>query len=273
MATTQFELVRADTHVHFYESFDEQEFLRAAVRNLCRPAEAGRQALGVLMLTETSDCNWFDSLRQRGADAGAPGEWSIEESGDDISLLVRDGAGATLVVVAGRQVVCAERIEVLALGLNGRMADGAPIRDVLLEVSRAGAYPVVAWGVGKWTGARRDVVAQLIDDSPCQFALGDNGGRLRWLPAPPLFKLGQQQGLPVLPGTDLLPFIWNCDQVGSYGLEWRGNVDLERPGRAVIDTLSKGLPQPATFGRLQGLPGFLKDQVSIQLKNRTGRTS
>lgn len=52
--------------------------------------------------------------------------------------------------MAGRQIVTAEKLEVLALGTDLDIDDGRPIREVLSLVTENGGLPVIPWGAGKW---------------------------------------------------------------------------------------------------------------------------
>lgn len=261
--------LRADTHVHFYDCFDEQAFLHAAVKNLCHRSNDAARATGVLLLAETSSSDWFTGLQvgdsiERLRHQG----WSIRNTDEETSLILESTGGDRLVIIAGRQIVCAERVEVLALGLVDRYDDGAPIVRVLTDVDNAGALPTVAWGVGKWTGARHAIVQGILEDPPCLIAVGDIGGRLAAMPRPKLFEVASSNGISILPGTDLLPFERNSDRVGTYGVEWQGDIDELNPGNQILNVLRSGMSQAKVFGHLAGVIDFVRDQVAIQIKNR-----
>ena len=70
------------------------------------------------------------------------------------SLTASSKSGQDLSIVAGRQIVTAENLEILALGFDAGLDDGLPIDEVILAVQAAGALCVLPWGFGKWTGKR-----------------------------------------------------------------------------------------------------------------------
>jgi hypothetical protein len=118
-----------DAHVHLHECFDEAGFFRAADENFRiagSSLELDSAPAGVLMLTESSGTDRFSDLRRRARNR-EPSELLIEETGEDLSLLVATPAHRPLLVVAGRQVVTSENLEVLALGCTLEIPDGATL--------------------------------------------------------------------------------------------------------------------------------------------------
>ena len=103
-----------DAHVHVHPGTDARALLDSAARNLAAVAtEIGAQTWqGVLMLAEMRGADWFGATR-RGAPQ-TPG-WSIEPVADDAASLSATRPGVELTIIAGRQIVTAEGIEVLAL--------------------------------------------------------------------------------------------------------------------------------------------------------------
>jgi hypothetical protein len=259
--------LRADTHVHFHDCFAEGPFLNAAADALCGDPLASGQVGAVLCLTESYGANWFARLNEieGNAPVGETG-WKLRKTGEENSVLVEDGSSRKLAIIAGRQIVCAEGLEVLALGYKDVPEDGQPIRAVLQLVSDAGAVPVLPWGFGKWLGQRGQVVAELINNPPCHFLLGDNGGRLAMFGEPKLFSTGRESGFSILPGTDPFPFSWDSKRVGSYGIEWDGSLDPDTPFESLKTILLDGQSQGRTFGPLEHLPSIFRNQVAIQLR-------
>lgn len=265
----QTQRLRADTHVHFHACFEEASFLGAAADNLGVESGESDQVSGVICLTETETANWFERLKERMGEVPSSriAGWSLQKTGEPQSVIAADDRGRKLAIIAGRQIVCEERLEVLALGFAGRFADGQPIRDVLRSVDGDGAIAVVPWGFGKWTGRRRAIVEDLLDSPPCRFFLGDNGGRPAGLPAPALFAEAASRGMAVLPGTDPFPFSWDARRVGTYGLEWDGGLDPDRPFLSLKSLLLDPAANADNFGGLQGMPGFIRNQAAIHLKS------
>jgi hypothetical protein len=260
-----------DTHVHLHDCFDPDALLEHAHRNF---EAAGRQlgwdlAIGALMLTESAGVDWFGRLGDPGA-RPPPGNWRIEPTPEPASLLARSGA-RRLLLVAGRQVVCRERLEVLLLGTRVRVADGAPIREVLAAGSRNGALCVIPWGAGKWLFGRGRLVSELIAISASRdgFFLGDTSGRPFFWARPRHFVEAERRGVRVLPGTDPLPFPSQVSRAGGYGLRLEGAIDLTRPAEWIKAALRDPAFSVTPYGRLERLAPFLHHQVAMQrLKRR-----
>ncbi len=157
---TQDSLILVDAHVHIYPCFDLARFLDAALRNFkCEAQKKGyaNRFVGVLLLTESSGHNWFASLRNvaRGSDAGEKldtGAWRTETTSEDCSLCARSSAAESLMIIAGRQIVTREDLEVLALCTDASFEDGLPLRASVDAVRNATSVPVIPWGAGKWIG-------------------------------------------------------------------------------------------------------------------------
>lgn len=244
-----------DSHVHFHACYDLPSFLDGALRNF-RKAGTGT---GYLLLTESAGAHWF----RRWRDGLTAGGWRFEPTMEEESLRARNGVGEGLVLVAGRQIVTRERLEVLALGKDLELSDGLPLHEVLERVRESGALPVLPWGFGKWWGRRGAVVSEALGQNGELF-LGDNGGRLG--PDPALFRRARKLGVRVLPGSDPLPFSRHTGLAGSYGFILPHAVDFERPAETLLRRIRES-GQSRAFGRRAGLPRFLRDQVGMQLRS------
>lgn len=263
--------VRADTHVHFHACFAEGPFLDAAATALA-DEKLGSQTHAVLCLTESHGANWFSRLLE--AEEGVAigdSDWRISETSERNSIIASDSRGHDLVIVAGRQIVCQEGLEVLALGYRPEIDDGQEIRAVMQHVEGVGAIPVLPWGFGKWLGVRGDLVRELIEKPPCKFVLGDNGGRLAAVAEPKLFGKARDSHVAILPGTDPFPFRWDGRRVGSYGMEWVGPFDLRTPFASLKALILDESAPGQRFGRLESVPSFVRNQIAIQLRRLTNR--
>jgi hypothetical protein len=131
-------------------------------------------------------------------------------------------------LVAGRQIVTRERLEILALAMRAAIPDGLPAGDVIRRIIAAGGIPVLAWSPGKWLFGRgqpaRDLVA-----SDRRLSLGDTPLRPALWPEPRLMQLARARGAAVLPGSDPLPFAGEERYAGTYGFIYRGAFDADRP--------------------------------------------
>jgi hypothetical protein len=151
------------------------------------------------------------------------------------------------------------------------MEDGRPSADVVDFVLGADAIPVLPWGFGKWLGARRMVVLDLIQDF-CQqpFYLGDNGGRPTILPRPKEFELAESAGVRILPGSDPLPFKSEFAKGGSFGFYVECRPDSDNIRDTVISMLKNREGELHPFGLLETPFRFLRNQIAMQYVTRWG---
>ena len=193
-------MVLVDAHVHMHECFDVARVFDAAAANFAAAARglAGERDAAtapsaydaVLCLVECRGQQFLDRVRARRTGRvwrGSHGFWEVEPGCEPETLVVRRGS-TRLKLIAGRQLVTSERLEVLALGTTAPLPDGEPIETTLSSVRDTGAAAVLPWGVCKWLGARGAVVARVLADPKWQHVfLGDNGNRLELGPDPAPF--------------------------------------------------------------------------------------
>ncbi|HEY0833991.1 MAG TPA: hypothetical protein VGE72_08810, partial [Azospirillum sp.] len=189
-----------DGHVHLYDVFDAPVFLDAALANIRTAAGAlgcGAGATGCLMLAGTARTLRPEAFARRLA--GSP--WRMEPTAEGGSWLARRAGGGLLVLVGGRQIATAERVEVLALGVDRPHPDGEPLATTVARVLDDGAVAVLPWAFGKWRALPVPAMRRLADAAaPRRIFLGDNGGRPIGFPTPALFRWAARCGVPVLPG-------------------------------------------------------------------------
>lgn len=268
-----------DTHVHFHDCFDLVEFLAAAATNLERRQEelglapAGDDAeppAWVLLVMETDDRSLSSRLSD-GAERLEEAGWQCGPTAEPGTATLRSGGGPPLHIVEGRQVVTAERLEVLATPCSDALASGLSLGETLRAARRSEAVAILPWGFGKWTGRRGRIVRALLE-SPRRdgLLLGDNGGRLELGVKPRLLTLGAQRGFPVVRGSDPLPIASQVRRVGSSGSLLRGPFDPDRPATSVRALLGDLRRPPRAFGRGPGPISFVLHQAWMQLR-RSGR--
>jgi hypothetical protein len=260
-----------DGHVHFHRCFRWADFLDAAARNFSRARENrhdGADCPGCLLFTESAGAEAFQSLMSR-CPAGPADGWQPQRTDEPDSILLRHADGDLIIVVSGRQIVTAERLEVLSIGTATTIPDGQPIHAVLRSVMRDDAVAVLPWGAGKWWGRRGRVITELIEARrDLHFHLGDNGGRTRWLPGPSLFQTADERGIPVLGGSDPLPLPGQVTRAGSYGFvldDWR---ETSRPSNVIKERLRALTESPASFGTLSSPWEMLRSQMGLRWRRR-----
>jgi hypothetical protein len=258
-----------DAHVHFHACFDRDTFLDAAALSFARGAAElgldGRPFLGCLMLAETAEAHWF--LRwQRREDGVKHGAWDFEPAAEPSVLIARRRRdGERLLVVAGRQVRSREGMEVLGLATLEEFPDGLPFHDALARVRWSGALTVLPWGFGKWWLYRGALIEKIVCRSERPgICLGDNAGRLELAGRPRLFREAEARGIPVLPGSDPLPFPEQVDRAGCYGFLLEEGFDERRPAESLRRALRALDRPPRTWGRCRDLTSFCQDQYALR---------
>jgi len=250
--------IYADAHVHFYRCFDLLRLLSAA-------RDRGRTLDGplLLLLCESAGYAYFRALHSlaQGGRESLPANLTAEVlvafpprlTDESESLRLGD-----LVLVAGRQLVSSEQVEVLALaadpsaGLEAWPDGEHPARELVERVLESGALAVLPWGVGKWLGTRGRLVAELLSDAKLaehpRFFSGDIAQRCWPWPRPAAFARGPR----VLPGSDILPVAGAERRLAGFGLRVDVDADPGRPARSLREGLAGGAPVEV-WGRREGL--------------------
>lgn len=261
-------VILVDAHVHVHASADPAQLLDSAAANFAVVAKEldAKRWQGVLLLAEMASMDWFDSVSN--GKAKQVGNWSLQSStGEDISLNAQQN-GQSLTIIAGRQIVTSEKIEVLALGTRKTVPDGQDLSATLAAVRRSGALTVLPWGVGKWLGRRGRLVTDTLRKArELNVFPGDNSGRPGFWPEPAAFGFAVSQGYPVLPGTDPLPLPDEERRVGSMGFWMTGQLAAEAPGAALHRHLLGSEAKPIrAYGPRESVIGFFNNQLALRLK-------
>lgn len=266
-----------DAHVHIHDCFDFQEFMDAAARNFAFHSSRAGSTMShryVLCLTESRGACKFEELAEL-ADVNSANMnateavWRCRHSGNDRCLIAVHPILGEITIVAGRQIVTAEKLEILALGSTGKWDDGLPASDVVESVIRAGAIPVLPWGFGKWLGRRRHVAESLIEKyGDGSLYIGDNSGRPSILPDPSAFGAAKELGMRILPGSDPLPFNSEYDRAGSFGFYVDNVVSRECIWTGLCTLLQQGDGQLHRYGSLESPLRFVRNQVAMQFITR-----
>lgn len=253
-----------DTHVHIYDCFNVDTFLESAWQNFHSQAQNQTDFTGVLLLTESVGHNCFEAL------LSAPlSSWSFYPTAEACSLRASNGQGKTLYLIAGRQIVTVEKLEVLALISDRSFPDGLSAADTIKAIQTAGGIAVLPWGVGKWVGKRGQLIANLLqqqDLSPV--FLGDNGGRPLFWMRPSYFSQAEQQGQPILLGTDPLPLSSEVSRPGGFGLTLMGDFNGKEPGCYVKTHLLNPSVTWQAYGKLETPWRFVRNQTALRTTSK-----
>jgi hypothetical protein len=251
--------ILADGHVHLHTAAAIPGLLEAAL-------EVSRVNTAPLLLL-LADPTGRDGFRELAASG------RLRATGEARSLAfeaARDAAPRGF-VVAGRQKVSREGLEVLALALdpadplNSILDRTLPAEEILNRALAAGAAGVLPWGFGKWTGRRGKLAAELASRTALAaeplFFLGDVPQRCWPWPTPRAFRAGPR----VLAGTDPLPLPGAEATVARYGFTLEGRLDPDRPAASLLALLRQGRPVRAV-GRRDGVFATLSQQLRLRLR-------
>ena len=265
-------LILADAHVHIYNCFSLEQFLDSAFNNFQKTiAKLPEQipSFYLLFLTETSDNNWFKTLVDYAENQKTIKDWKLKKTGESHSIYAETSPNQGMYLIAGRQIITSENLEVLALITDETFPDGSSLQDTLKMIRDAGGLPILPWGFGKWLGRRGKVLNNLLnsDDSSPLF-LGDNGGRPIFWRRPSYFQIAEDKGLRVLPGSDPLPIASESTRPGSFGFQVRGSFNKQKPGQSMKDILLRPETILHPYGSLQTPWNFIRNQVTLRYQNQ-----
>jgi len=241
--------VVADTHLHLYACYNPGRAITCLAGNLNELA--GRDAARLGFLAERHDCSFFASL-VGGEMKTEPSTPQIRSNTGGESLVVEEENGGGLYLFPGRQVVTAERIELLALATSADLPDGMSAVEAIEKTLGEGGVPVLAWAPGKWFFGRGRVVGKLLERfDPAALLIGDSSLRPTIWPEPRLMRRARHLGFRVVAGSDPLPFPGEEVMMGSYATALGGEFDPSRP-LASARQLLRGGEDPVPVGRRGG---------------------
>jgi len=216
----------ADTHIHIYPCYNLVAAFDRLQTNLKQLAP---DAVRAAFFTERSDCDFFAGIRD-GTVKVVSNDFRIEPLTEPEGLVLIEEEGALLYLFSGRQIVSAERIEILALATDMKIDDGMPARDVINAVIDAGGVPVLSWAPGKWLFKRKKVIHSLMDSNdPDRMLIGDTSLRPTVWKTPLLMRKAAKKGFSILAGSDPLPFRGEERYLGRYGSLIKGPFDEQKP--------------------------------------------
>lgn len=244
--------IHLDAHAHIYPCHDITAWLVSALDHMPRTAPGDLRAI---CLAERDGESFFQGLAQD--EIRLPAErWKITAWDPDGAIQVCHLPDRRqLWILAGRQSVAAERIEIACLFRDLPLEDGAPARDLIHTILAGGGLPALPWSPGKWMFQRGKIIRRLLEEfPPAQLAIVDTS--LRWMgwPAPRVYSRARTAGRLILAGSDPLPFPGEEYLAGSY------HTCLQIPAPAkesrLLAPLQSALASgaPVSFGGRRGSP-------------------
>lgn len=271
--------VLVDAHVHLHDCFDVQNLLDAAANNFAANSSRHSQRTSgryVLCLAETQAAERFGGVACEADEgvvklANTQKRWRFKRTDDKECVIAAHTDHSDIAIVAGRQIVTTERLEILALGTVAKWQDGLPASDIVASIIQADAIPVLPWGFGKWLGRRRDAVERLIEQfGGDSLYLGDNSGRPGFMSTPAQFLSASKIGMKILPGSDPLPFPSEYKRAGSFGFYVDGVMDNDGIWSGLYAALNERDTELHRYGSLESPYRFVRNQVAMQYLKRIG---
>jgi hypothetical protein len=264
-----------DAHVHHHPCFDWRDQIEGAFAHLARWSERVHETsppTGVLCFVDLQDRPGLTRLVEE-PDGKLPAGCTMESTLEKTAWRVSDPRGASLLLLAGRQIATREGLEVLAISCSEEIPDRLSLAETLTVSLGAAAVTVIPWGFGKWwLGRGATVSSAFTAPRTGRVYLGDNGNRAAIGPEPGLFSTARRRGLPIVSGSDPLPFVSHARRALGYGFCLEGELDSRRPGAELRDALAALDRTPAMVGDRTALPRFVLDQVRMQWQVRRRRT-
>lgn len=263
-----FARIAIDIHLHFYPFYDETIFFNSLCSNLDHgcvdSAGAFNQLERIVILTEGSGYNTFS--RWAGPKVLDSSGYTFTLTNEPYSLALNDKGKRRALIIAGRQIVTSERIEVLTAGAGRNIPDGRPLDEVVTKLIDAAELVILPWGAGKWLGRRGRLIEKLVQTrkAPTLF-LADNPARPEWWPAPRSFRIFSARGGTILRGSDPLPLPGEEKRAGGFATLITGEFDPALPLSSLKAILS-GSTAAVDIGQHDSFFTFFQRQLRLRLQ-------
>lgn len=259
-----------DGHVHVYPQFDLKRLCQSSRDNFInsqRTSANRDETIKIWLLAERSDCSFFS----RAPEVDVNG-LIFEKCVEPESLVVKDADThePLLYILAGRQLITRERLEICALATLFSVPDGVlSAEEAVREVNEKGGIAALNWAPGKWFGERGRTVKQLFHDfTPQQLMISDTTMRPTFWPTPKLMKAAAKKGFHIIRGSDPLPFPGEEAQIASYAFLVQGDFNDSRPAASVRKILADAADL-IPCGRRSGALLFAERQSRIMKEKKS----
>ncbi|MHC4268259.1 MAG: hypothetical protein ACYSTS_07305 [Planctomycetota bacterium] len=254
-----------DGHVHYYNCYDFEKFFDMALNNMDKmfssiyPEDNYFQK--VLLLTEGKDNDFFSQFKMNRTYC-KKSKYRFDDTQEDGSIILTKEGEPLCCILAGRQIVTRENLEVLSISSRQKIEDGLPIMDVIERLIGRKEIAILAWGVGKWFFKRGKIINDIIEKyhSPYLF-IGDNSTRPSFWPKPKLYYLAEKHNMKILRGTDPLPFTNEQNRVGTSGFIISGNFQQNKPAGSFRNILISSKSNINIYGYQDSVISFIRKRA------------
>ncbi len=258
-----------DAHVHIYPDYNIDTAISASLNHMDRIIGKNKlttDTVKMWLLTEGTIYNGFNQLLALDSD-----KYTIEKSGP-ASLVIRDKQTQNnlLYVLAGRQIVSSDKLEICALATDFNMADRElNTQDTINKVQDNDAVAALNWAPGKWFTKRGKIVSKIIEtNNPEKLLISETTMRPTIWPTPALVKQAFRKNFRMVVGSDPLPFSGEESLVGSYVSLVQGEFDSQNPEGSIKTLLLDPTKTITRLGKRSGTLTFAKRQYKIMSYNK-----
>ncbi|MDO9541456.1 MAG: hypothetical protein Q7J98_03925 [Kiritimatiellia bacterium] len=228
-------IVAGDGHFHLYPCYEPARAISNLIDNLDLLAESARglgqeeDVFKIAFLVESKQHDYFHKILKKEIDFRAVG-FEVSAGPEEHCVSFSKQGKFLLAIVAGRQIVTNEKLEILGLGMDAIVPDGLPAEEAVEKVIAAGGLPVLAFSPGKWLFKRANIVRRLAQTKfPRPLLIGDSALRPLGWGAPEIMRQAGAHNIAVLPGSDPLPLPGDEKYAGCYGFVYQGFFDASKP--------------------------------------------
>lgn len=259
------ETILIDGHVHIYPIYDIQRLIDKSRDNFIltqRTSTNRDDAIKVWLLTERADCHFFEKALETDIKG-----YTFEKTAEPETLIIKDRSThePLIYVLAGRQIVTRDRLEICALATSYQQDNNAlNTSETISAVNDAGGLAALNWAPGKWFGQRKNVVKELLDQySPQELLISDTTMRPTVWSTPNLMAAALRRGFRMISGSDPLPFKGEEKRIAGYAFLISGQFDYDKPAASIRALLKDAQSEITICGKRSGPVTFLRRQLKI----------
>jgi hypothetical protein len=231
-----------EAHLHLYPSYNLTQFFINLCKNLNNLVPYSAKSVPepvvqIALLAEPDGLNFFKNLRNNPPRVNAFG-MNIEPHSEKDVLMVKHSIYGVFFIIAGRQIVTKEKLELIAIGTNIMIPDDEPILETVQHIQKLNAIPALPWGFGKWMGRRGVILKKMLELVQKPICLIDSAMRPEWFNKSSLFKKASLLKIPVLAGSDPLPLTGQEFLAGTYVSNAVAQFDVSKPLESTLQLIS-----------------------------------
>lgn len=237
-------IVAGDGHFHLYPCHEPKSAISNLINNLNLMAKSARgleqeeDVFKIAFLAESKQHDYFHKILKNEIDFKPVG-FEVSAGPEEHCVSFNKQGKQELCLVAGRQIVTRERLEILGLGMEEIVLDGLHAEEAVERVIAAGGLPVLAFSPGKWLFKRGKIAFALAERHQNNLLIGDSALRpLGWC-EPEIMRRAKGK---ILPGSDPLPLPGDEKYAGCYGFVYQGSFDISKPLTSMKEIIA-AMPQ------------------------------